>query len=114
MQNPGFTTGRVDTDRPFFEVIHSLFKQTVARVGWTGDGSGFALQFLLEDDPQAEKVRDRVTGDLDAKLKRLAPGADTLEDLLRLLTESCCHPSNMYTEVHWLPVTPGSPEPGCE
>ena len=104
----------MDTERAYFEVVHSLFKQTVARIGLNHTGDGIALEFLLGEDQQADKTRLMVRTDLDAKLARLSPAAGSLEDLFRLLEESCRHPSNMYTEVHWLPVTPGSPEPGCE
>jgi len=105
--------GPVDTARPHFAVVHSLFKQTVARVGRAGVDDGIALEFLLGEDPQAEKVRVQVSADLDAKLARLGPLAASPDELFRLLVESCCHPSNLYTEVHWLYVDPACPEPGA-
>lgn len=113
MEPPCWQAAPVDAGRPHFDVVHSLFKQTVARVGWSRSGPTLALEFLLGDDPQAGTVRDKVTADLAAKLARLAPAAASLDDLLHLLVESCCHPSNLYTEVHWLPVVPGTPEPGA-
>lgn len=106
VETPVPQSAPVDTDRPHFEVIHSLFKQTVARVGLTKDGEGIALEFLLEDDKQAEEVRRAVAADLKAKLERLSPQASSLDALFRLFRDSCCHPSNMYTEVHWCPVDP--------
>ncbi|MFO7675516.1 MAG: hypothetical protein R6X12_04275 [bacterium] len=112
METPCWQAAPVDTARLHFGVVHSLFKQTVARVGLARDGGVVALDFLLGDDPQAAAVRAEVGRDLAAKLGRLAPAAASLDDLFRLLVESCCHPSNLYTEVHWLPVIPGAPEPG--
>ena len=93
--------------------MHSLFKQTAARVGRGRDGEPVALEFLLAGDPQADKVREQVSADLAAKLARLAPHADSPDELFRLLADSCCHPSNLYTEVHWLYVDPSCPEPGA-
>jgi hypothetical protein len=114
VENPGFTTGSVDKTRPYFEVIHSLFKQTAARIGWMRSlppgqhlaGDRVALEFLLRDDEQADTARQMIRSDLAAKLERLSLSASGLEDLFRLLADSCCHPSNLYTEVHWFPVHP--------
>ncbi len=98
----------VDVSRPHFEVIHSLFKQTAARIGWNKTGSGLAFEFLLKKDPQAETVRKEILDDLTAKLKRLSPQADSVERLFEQLRESCSHLSNMYTPVHWCPIEPES------
>lgn len=114
MENPGFTTGSVDKTRPYFEVIHSLFKQTAARIGWMRSlppgqhrtGDRIVLEFLLRDDEQADKARQMIRADLAAKLDRLSTTASGLDDLFGLLADSCCHPSNLYTEVHWFPVVP--------
>ncbi|UCG41934.1 MAG: hypothetical protein JSU73_08570 [candidate division WOR-3 bacterium] len=114
MENPGFTIDNVNTTRPYFEAIHSLFKQTAARIGWMRSlppgqrlaGDRIALEFLIRDEEQADKVRQMIRSDLAAKLDRLSPSASGLEDLFRLLTDSCRHPSNLYTEVHWFPVHP--------
>lgn len=113
METPCWQPAAVDTSRPHFEVIHSLFKQTAGRVGWNRAGDAVAFEFLLPGDQQAEEVRRGVTADLSAKLARLAPAARTLAELFDLLGRSCCHPSNLYTEVHWLPILPGCPEPGA-
>ncbi len=104
-----WTLQPVDVNRPYFEVIHSLYKQNAARVGWNRTGSGLALEFLLQDDQQADEVRAAITADLAAKVKRLYPEAGSVEHLMELLERSCSHLSNMYTEVHWFPV---NPEPG--
>ncbi len=112
MRIPEPTPGPVDTDRLHFDVVHSLFKQTVARIGRDASGGGLAVEFLLAEDPQTAEVHENVSADLRAKLERLAPLAESLDALFELLLESCSHPSNMYTEVHWLPVRPELPEPG--
>ena len=96
----------VDPNRPHFEVIHSLYKQNAARVGWNEAGSGLALEFLLKDDPQADEVRTAITADLTDKVERLYPETGSVEGLMKLLEQSCYHLSNMYTEVHWFPVEP--------
>ena len=98
----------VDTSRPHFEVIHSLYKQNAARVGWSETGSGLALEFTLGDDPQADEVRAAITADLEDKVRRLRKESGSIEHLMNLLEQSCHHLSNMYTEVHWFPVRPHS------
>jgi hypothetical protein len=98
----------VDPNRPHFEVIHSLYKQNAARVGWNETGSGLALEFLLKDDQQSDEVRAAITADLTGKLERLYPEAGSVERLMELLEQSCYHLSNMYTEVHWFPIKPHS------
>jgi hypothetical protein len=106
VENPGFATGSVDTTRTYFEAIHSLFKQTAARIGWCRTGGRIVLESLLGDDKQADEARQMIRADLAAKLDRLSPSASGLDELYRLLVDSCCHPSNLYTEVHWFPVVP--------
>ena len=103
-----WTLQPVDLNRPHFEVIHSLYKQNAARIGWNEAGSGLALEFLLEDDQQAAEVRAAIAADLEAKVERLYPEVDSVERLLELLEQSCYHLSNMYTEVHWFPVKPNT------
>ena len=108
---PLWRSAPVDTTRPYFEVVHSLFKQTAARVGRSRSDEAVAFECLLPDDPQAAEVRHAIQTDLAARLKRLAPVAGSSDELFDLLARACCHPSNLYTEVHWLPVQPDSPEP---
>ena len=111
MKVPCWQSGPVDVSRTHFDVVHSLFKQTIGRIGRNRAGDAIVFEFLLPDDPQADEVREAVNADLSAKLDRLAPAANTLDELFDLLCRSCCHPSNLYTEVHWLPVIPNCPEP---
>lgn len=115
MKTPlSWRTGKVDTTRPYFEAVHSLFKQTVARIGWSPDRTAIHLEHLVDDDKQSAQVKKDVEADLSDKVRRLSDQADSLEELFELLNRSCCHPSNMYTEVHWLPVDPAVPEPSGE
>ncbi|MBN2537944.1 hypothetical protein JXB37_06700 [candidate division WOR-3 bacterium] len=103
--------GPVDRTRPWFEAVHSAFKQNVARIGRAPGEDAVALEDLLPADPDAARVRAQVDADLAGKLERLGPLAESVDRLFELLRDSCSHPSNLYTEVHWLPVDPESAEP---
>lgn len=103
--------GPVDRTRPWFDAVHSSFKQTVARIGRAPGEDGIAFEDLLPEDPDTARVRAQVEADLEGKLERLGPLAESADRLFELLRDSCSHPSNLYTEVHWLPVDPDAVEP---
>ena len=105
MRDADFAIAPVDTTRLHFEVVHSLFKETCARVGWNRAGSGLAVEFLVGEDPQAETVHIEVLVDLRGKLKRC--GGDSAVAVLAALMDGCRHPNNLYTRVHWFPIDPG-------
>lgn len=96
--NPSLPTGRVDTSRPHFELVHSFYKETVARVGYAVGGAGLAVEFETGEATADERVHADVAASIAARL-RGCPGAT--ENLFERLCSSCVGPENLYARVHW-------------
>ncbi len=96
--NPSLPSGRVDTARPHFELVHSFYKETVARVGYAAAGAGLAVEYEDGEAAADERVRADVAASIAARL-RDCPGA--AESLFDRLCSSCAGPENLYARVHW-------------
>lgn len=106
--NLSLPTGRVDTSRPHFELVHSFYKETVARVGYAAAGTGLAIELVAGEAVSNERVRADVAASIAARL-RGCPGAT--ENLFERLCLSCVGPENLYARVHWYLFDPDLPPP---
>ncbi len=107
--NPSLPTGRVDTSRPHFELVHSFYKETVARVGYAAAGTGLAIEFVAGPAASNERVRADVAASIAARLRDCPGAAESLFDRLRA---SCAGPENLYARVHWYLFDPDLLPPG--
>lgn len=96
--NASLPPGRVDTARAHFELVHSFYKETVARVGYAAEGAGLVIEYEAGEAADDERVRADVEASIGARLRDCA-GA--VEDLLDRLRSSCAGPENLYARVHW-------------
>lgn len=101
--NPVLPTGPVDTTRPHFELVHSFYKETVARVGYAAEGAGFAVEYGAGEAASDERVRSDVDDSIAARLRGCPGSAEGLFDRLRT---SCAGPENLYARVHWCLIDP--------
>ena len=96
--NISLPPGRVDTSRAHFELVHSFYKETVARVGYAAGGAGLAIEYGVGEAARDKRVRDDVEDSIAARLRDCAGAAEALLDRLR---SSCAGPENLYARVHW-------------
>lgn len=101
--------GRVDTSRPHFELVHSFYKETAARLGPGPDGTGLLLEYL--DCPAGADAR--VRADVEASITaRLRDCGEVTPDPMDRLKTACAGPENLYARVHWYLFDPALLPPG--